>query len=70
MEDDEFAEAIAMGRFAPEEAEAIRAEGRAAAAAIEAGAWPFNEGWEQWGPDPTWTVADLDAAWEDVPPAA
>ena len=69
-DEDEFAEAIAMGRFAPEEAEAIRAEGTAAAAAIEAGAWPFDGGWEQWRPDPTWTVPDLDAAWEGVPPAA
>ena len=59
-----------MGRFAPEDAEAIRAEGLAAAAAVEARAWPLDAGWERWRPDSDWAVAALDPGWEDEPTPA
>ncbi len=69
-DEDEFVEAIAMGRFTPQEAEAIRAEGIAAAAAVEAGAWPFDAGWNRWRPEPGWTIPPLDQTWEHVPAPA
>ena len=62
-DEDEFAAAVRVGRFTAEEAAAIRREGEAAIADVEARAWPFGAGWERWRPDPAWrrpTAADLE----------
>ena len=55
----EFAEAIRVGRFTTEEAEAVREEGRRALATLEARAWPFDRAWSNWRPDPTWPIPEL-----------
>jgi hypothetical protein len=62
---EEFEAAQRVGRFKPEEADAIRAEGEAAIAAIESRSWPFDAGWEEWCPDPTWTVPEVPPSWDE-----
>jgi len=63
-DEDEFAEAQQFGLFTPEEAAAIRAEGEAAIAVIEARGWPFADGWEMWRPDPAWPAPTLPDGWD------
>jgi len=57
----EFEAAERIGRFTREQAAAVRQAGDAAAAAIEARAWPFDSEWSDWQPDPNWTVPTLRA---------
>ena len=62
-DEDELSEAVAAGVISPQEADAVRAEGHRAIARLEAHASPFNEGWEQWKPDPNWAVPELASDW-------
>jgi hypothetical protein len=50
---------VRQGRFTGEDVAAIRAEGERVLAA-----WPFPTGWEDWQPDPAWTVPALPDGWE------
>jgi len=50
-DEDDFAEAKALGIFTEEEAAAVRAEGERVIAAR-----PWPTGWETWRPDPAWPV--------------
>ncbi len=63
-DEDEFADAQRIGRFSPGEAAAVRAEGEQVVDLIEAMAWPFNEGWPAWRPDPAWDIPKLPADWD------
>lgn len=58
-DEDEFAAAQVVGRFTAEEAASIRAEGEAVVAIVEARGWPLDAGWENWRPDPLWTIPEL-----------
>jgi predicted RNA-binding protein associated with RNAse of E/G family len=60
-DEDELAEAVELGRFTSERALEIRREADRAAAALEAGEWPLNAGWESWRADPAWPPAMLPA---------
>ena len=65
----EFEEAIRVGRFTSEEAEAVREEGRRAIATLDARAWPFDRDVRDWRPDPAWPKPELptaDEAYENV----
>lgn len=45
-------------------------EGQRAIRDIEAGAWPFNAGFEKWRPDPAWDIPAMPKGWDasfDVP---
>jgi uncharacterized protein len=53
--------AVRLGRFSPQEAAAIRAEGMRLIAE-----WPFPTGWEDWRPDPSWPVPQLPEGWDRV----
>jgi len=57
-DEDEFAQAVEVGRFTPAEADEIRAEGERAIAAIEARTWPYDAGWDEWRPDPRWPIPE------------
>jgi hypothetical protein len=57
-DEDKMEDWVRQGRFTPEEVEAIRAEGERVLAA-----WPFPTGWEDWTPDPSWSVPELPADW-------
>jgi uncharacterized protein len=65
-DEDEFAEAQAAGRFSAADAAEIRAEGERVARLIEDWAAPFNEGWEDFRPDPSWPIPPLPANWADL----
>jgi len=58
---DELEIAVALGRFTPDEARAIRAEGERVIAAR-----PWPTGWEEWTPDPSWPVPRLPETWDVV----
>lgn len=58
-DEDEFAAAQRVGRFTGEQAAAIRAEGQAVVATVEARAWPLDAGWDNWRLDPVWSVPGL-----------
>jgi hypothetical protein len=60
----EFADALSIGRFTSQEAAAIRAEGERVIADIEARHWPFDAGYEQWRPDPSWEIPNLPSNWD------
>ena len=60
-DEDELEAAVRVGRFTPEEAAAIRAEGERVV--VE---FPFPTGWEEWLPDPAWTVPPLPDGWDAV----
>jgi hypothetical protein len=55
----ELEAAVRLGRFTREDAAAIRAEGERVVAE-----WPFPTGWEDWRPDPAWTVPQLPEGWD------
>ena len=57
----ELEAASRLGRFSPDEAAAIRAEGERVIAA-----WPFPTGWEDWRPDPSWPIPQLPEGWDRV----
>ena len=63
-DEDEFADAVRIGRFSNQQAAEVRAEGERVIENIEAGGWPFNAGWESWSPDPGWTTPPLPAGWD------
>jgi len=58
---DDFAEAIELGVFKPDEAAAVRAEGERVFAAP-----PWPTGYEDWRPPPDWTTPELPEGWDVV----
>lgn len=60
-DEDDFAEAIALGIFDDAQAAAVRAEGERVVAAR-----PWPTGWEAWRPDPGWTPPSLPDDWHAV----
>jgi hypothetical protein len=64
-DEDEFAERLALPEhyWVPDEA-AVRAEGLAVVAEIEAGSFPFDGTWCDFRPDPTWHTPSLPVGWD------
>jgi hypothetical protein len=62
-DEDELAAAVGIGRFTPDDAAAIRAEGECVVRRIDARAWPFDAPYERWRPDPTWSMPAMPADW-------
>jgi hypothetical protein len=60
-DEDELEEAVRLGRFTKDEAQAIRAEGERV---LEERPWPT--GWEDWRPDPGWSLPRLPKGWDVV----
>jgi hypothetical protein len=60
-DEDDLAEAQALGVFSGEEVAAIRAEGERV---LSAPPWPT--GWEDWRPDPSWPGPELRQDWDVV----
>ncbi len=60
-DEEDFAEARALGVFSDAEAAAVRAEGERVIAAR-----PWPTGWEDWRPDPAWTPPQLPENWNVV----
>ncbi|MFJ9039337.1 DUF402 domain-containing protein [Streptomyces sp. NPDC102406] len=66
-DEDEFAQAQAVGLMSAERAAGVRAAGRRAVEVIEAWGHPFSDGWEHWRPDPAWPVPALPEDWDRTP---
>jgi Protein of unknown function (DUF402) len=68
FKDDEALEAwIERGRWTEAEVAAIRREGAAIAAELEAtGRW-WSDDWAVWEPDPTWSAPELPVDWDQEP---
>ena len=58
-DEEDFAEAQALGVLTPTAAAAVRAEGERVVAAR-----PWPTGWEEWRPPPEWTPAALPDGWD------
>lgn len=66
-DEDEFAQAQRDGLMDSAQAARVRRAGRAAVAVIEDWGPPFSDGWENWRPDPAWTVPSLPQDWDRTP---
>jgi predicted RNA-binding protein associated with RNAse of E/G family len=58
-DEDELAAAVQQGLFSPEQGREIEGDARAAVEAFRAGAFPFDEPWAAWRPDPAWARPGL-----------
>ena len=58
-DEDELEASIEPGVICEAVAERTRAEGEAAVADIERGAWPFTDNMRDWRPDPAWPIPTL-----------
>jgi predicted RNA-binding protein associated with RNAse of E/G family len=63
-DEDELEAAVGAGLFTLHEAKAIREEGERVIERVEAWTEPFNEGWEQWRPDPDWPLPSVPEGWD------
>jgi uncharacterized protein DUF402 len=61
LDEHELAEAVERGLVDQGEAAEMRAEGERVLAE-----WPFPTGWEDWQPDPSWTLPSLPDGWDLV----
>jgi hypothetical protein len=61
-DEDDFAEAIALGMFDRAEAELVRAEGERVIAAR-----PWPTGWEEWRPPDHWEPLAMPPDWDESP---
>ncbi|MCQ4210381.1 cytidylyl-2-hydroxypropylphosphonate hydrolase [Streptomyces longispororuber] len=66
-DEDEFAQAQAVGLMGAAQAAEVRAAGARAIEVIESWGHPFSDGWERWRPDPAWPVPALPADWDRTP---
>ena len=65
-DEDELTRAVALRLVTQTQADGFHAEGKRAAARLEAKRSPFADGWEQWRPDPTWSIPLLPANWDII----
>jgi hypothetical protein len=64
-DEDELAEAVALGQITPVRASYLRKEGERVVKWLQSGKSPFN-GWENWRPDPSWGVPVLPEGWDEI----
>jgi predicted RNA-binding protein associated with RNAse of E/G family len=62
-DEDKFEERVEHGLLSRAEAEAVRREGEAVIADLEARRRPFDEPWPVWRPDPSWPIPSLPDDW-------
>ena len=66
-DEDELAEAVALGLFTPEDAGWFRWWGERAVEHVLLCQPPFDLDWEGWRPDPTWRAPQLPRGWDLEP---
>ena len=66
-DEDEFADAEAIGVYSHEKAQSIRQEGERVIALLKTNAAPFSEGWEKWTPPLEWGIPAFPLGWGDLP---
>jgi hypothetical protein len=62
-DEDEFAEAEAIGVYSPDQARAIKAEGERVLQSCLADQPPFCDGWEKWRPPEEWGIPAFPVGW-------
>ena len=62
-DEDEFVELTNQGFFTDRQISSIRSEADRAVQAIESGAWPFSDGWEEWRANVNWPVPGIPDDW-------
>ncbi|WP_455352707.1 cytidylyl-2-hydroxypropylphosphonate hydrolase [Streptomyces sp. SYSU K217416] len=67
LDEDEFDQAQRAGLMNAGQARRVRRAGRAAVEVITAWGRPFCDGWQDWRPDPRWTVPVLPDDWDRTP---
>ncbi|MCX5194661.1 DUF402 domain-containing protein [Streptomyces sp. NBC_00249] len=67
LDEDEFAQAQRSGLMDAEQAARVEEAGRAAVDVIKAWGPPFGDGWQDWRPDPAWTIPVLPEDWDRTP---
>lgn len=65
-DEDHLEVATERGRFTPQQAAAIRAEGERVLESVERWGSPFCDGWESWRPSVAWPVPTLPRGWDVV----
>jgi hypothetical protein len=65
-DEDELAEALALGLFSEADAEGIQWAGERAVEHVLLGEPPFDEDWADWRPDPAWDVPELPPSVADI----
>jgi hypothetical protein len=65
-DEDEFALAQERGLISEADAAALRAEGLAVVARLDAWEAPFADGWQDWRPQPGWRPVPLPAGWDVI----
>jgi predicted RNA-binding protein associated with RNAse of E/G family len=63
-DENHLAEAVDLGLFTAAQAKAMRAEGERVIDRIESSTGPFDEGWENWLPDPAWPLPTIPEGWD------
>jgi predicted RNA-binding protein associated with RNAse of E/G family len=64
LDEDEFAQAQAVGLMPAATAERVQEAGRRAVGVIQDWGRPFRDGWENWRPNPAWPVPALPVDWD------
>jgi hypothetical protein len=64
-DDDELDTFVRRGVFDPALAERVREEGLRVARRAERNEPPFDGPWPDWRPDPSWTLPELPAGWDE-----
>ena len=67
-DEEELDEAVEMGIVRVDDAREIRAEGERVIRRLESRSAPFCDAWEQWRPDPAWSIPELPDGWDTVDP--
>ena len=65
-DEDELAAAVAQGLCSPEDAASVTRNAASAEEVVASWQSPFSDGWEDWRPDPSWTMPPLPdgVSWE------
>jgi hypothetical protein len=63
-DEDEFAQAQAVGLMPAATARRVAEAGRRAVEVIQEWGSPFSDGWQNWRPNPAWPVPALPADWD------
>ena len=63
-DEDELQEATQLGLLSQPMADQIRQEGERVIGQVKTGGSPFGDGWEDWRPDPGWSIPKLPPEWQ------
>ena len=63
-DEDELEQAQELGTISRQAADELRREGERALALLQASEPPYEDRWERWAPDPSWSIPTLRAGWD------